>query len=70
MLSLRMRPSSVSSAGSAVVPRVFSSSQSGRGFVMSTTWKPTRSSSPFNASSISSRWLKGHTGIWYIVGMR
>src|SRR5918997_2189471 len=69
MLSLMIPPSAVSKTGSAVVPRVFSSSHPGRGRVMSTTWKATRSSRPFRDSRISSRWEKGQTGMWYTVGV-
>ena len=62
-LSLMTRPSAVSSMGSAVVPLVFLSSHSGRGFVTSTTRKSTSFSRPFSASRIFSRWLNGQTGI-------
>jgi len=63
-LSFSTRCASISSAGSAVVPAVFFSSQSGRGFVMSITSKRTASGRHFSASRISSRWLKGQAWIW------
>src|SRR4028118_2175831 len=69
MLSLMIPPSGVSRTGSAVVPCVLSSSHPGRGRVMSTTWKATLSLRLFKDSRISNRWEKGHTGMWYTVGV-
>ena len=62
-LSFRTFPSAVSRIGNAVVPRVFASSQSGRGRVTSTTVKPTSCRRPFSDRRISRRWQNGQTGM-------
>ena len=67
-LSFSTVPSSSSSTGSEVTPRVFASSSGARGFVMSMGTKSTASASPFSASRISMRWQNGQTGMWKSVG--
>src|SRR5436190_1796973 len=67
MLSLRVSPFSRVMAGSAVVPRVLASSQSGRGLEMSISTSSMIAPRPFSSSRISTRSENGQPGMWYIV---